>query len=75
MDPLAYWNSLYFLQPELARFALDMLAIPLISAKCERVFSSVKHLITDSRNRLKADIVEANECLKSWFGRPKAKAF
>ena len=52
-----------------------MLAIPLISAECERVFSSPKHLITDSRNRLKADIIEGNECLKSWFGRPQAGAF
>ena len=47
-----------------------MLAIPLMSAECERVFSSAKHLLTNPRNRLKADIIKANECLKSWFGRP-----
>jgi len=52
-----------------------MLAILLISAKCKRIFSSAKYLVTNSRNRLKADIIEANECLKSWFGRPEAKAF
>ena len=52
-----------------------MLTIPLISAECERVFSSAKHLFTDPRNRLKADIIEANKCLKSWFGQPQAKAF
>ena len=52
-----------------------MLAILLMSAECERVFSSAKHLLTNSRNCLKADIIEANECLKSWFGRPHAKAF
>ena len=52
-----------------------MLAILLISAECERVFSSAKHLLNDSRNRLKANIIEANECVKSWFGRPQAKAF
>ena len=52
-----------------------MLAIPLISAKCKRVFSSAKHLVTNTRNRLKADIIEANECLKSWYGRLKPKAF
>ena len=46
-----------------------------MSAECERVFSSAKHLVTDSRNCLKADIIEANECLKSWYGRPKPKAF
>ena len=44
-----------------------------MSAECERVFSSAKHLLTDPQNRLKANIIEANECLKSWFGRPQAK--
>ena len=52
-----------------------MLAIPLISAKYKRVFSSAKHLITNSRNRLRADIIKANKCLKSWFRHPQAKAF
>ena len=47
-----------------------MLAIPMMSAECERVFSSAKHLITDARNRLNPDIIEANECLKHWFGKP-----
>jgi len=46
-----------------------------MSAECERVFSSVKHLITDSCNCLKADIIEANECLKLWFGRLEPGAF
>ena len=39
------------------------------------MFSSAKYLITDPRNRLKADIIEVNECLKSWFRRPQVKAF
>ena len=52
-----------------------MLAILLISTKCERVFSFAKYLVTDFRNRLKADIIEANKCLKSWYRHPKPKAF
>ena len=52
-----------------------MLAILFISAKCERVFSSAKHLITNSCNRLKANIVKANKYLKSWYRRLKPKAF
>lgn len=68
-DALEYWNARVTTQPDLARFALDMLAIPMMSAECERVFSSAKHLITDSRNRLRPDIIEANECLKHWFGK------
>ena len=51
-DPLDYWNSRVILQPDLARFALDMLALPATSAECERVFSSAKLLITAARNRL-----------------------
>ena len=46
--------------------ALDILAIPAMSAEVERVFSSTGLLITDRRNRLKNDVVEAVECLKSW---------
>jgi hypothetical protein len=70
-DPLEYWNTRYSTQPDLARFTLDMLAILMMSAECERVFSSVKHLLTDARNRLNPDIIEANECLKHWFDKPK----
>jgi len=70
-DPLEYWNTRYSTQPDLARFALDMLAIPMMSAECERVFSSARHLLTDARNRLNPDIIEANECLRHWFGKPE----
>jgi len=70
-DALEFWNARYHSQPDLARFALDMLAIPMMSAECERVFSSAKHLLTDDRNRLNPDIIEANECLKHWFGKPE----
>ena len=52
-----------------------MLAILLISAKCKRVFSLAKHLLTNPRNCLKANIIKANKCLKSQFRRPQAKAF
>jgi hAT family C-terminal dimerisation region len=70
-DALEFWNARYNTQPDLARFALDMLAIPMMSAECERVFSSAKRLLTDDRNRLYPDIIEANECLKHWFGKPE----
>ena len=46
-----------------------------MSAKCKQIFSSIKHLIINSCNHFKADIIEANECLKSWFKRLEAKAF
>jgi hypothetical protein len=67
-DPLKYWNSRIRSQPDPAHFALDMLAIPASSPECERIFSSAKLLITASQNRLHPNIIEANECLRAWFG-------
>jgi len=47
--------------------AYDLFSIPSISSECERAFSSSKRMITDDRYSLKSDIIEANQCLKSWF--------
>lgn len=74
-DPVQYWNDRYYSQPDLAQFALDVLAVPPMSDECERLFSSAKLLITDRRSCLKMDIIEANECLRAWFGRPKKGTF
>ena len=48
-----------------------MLTLPALRAECERVFSSAKLLITASRSRLYLDTIEANECPRAWFGKPK----
>jgi hypothetical protein len=68
-EALNYWNSRLLSQPNLAHFALDMLALPASSAECEHVFSSSKLLITSVRNRLNPDLVEINGCLKAWFSK------
>jgi hAT family C-terminal dimerisation region len=64
---IQYWNRQAVNTPSLAQMALDLLAIPAMSAECERVFSSTKILISDHRNRLKDDIIEANECVRYWI--------
>lgn len=46
---------------------MDILSIPAMSAEPERLFSGAKITITDRRNRLGSDVIEALECLKSWF--------
>ena len=74
-DVLAYWNERYHSQPDLAHMALDILAVPPMSDEIERIFSSAKLLLTDRRSRLKMDIIEANECLRSWYGRPGKREF
>lgn len=53
--------------PELTRMALDHISIPAMSAEYERGSSSAKHLVTDTQNRLQGDIIEASECLRSWY--------
>ncbi|KAL5592518.1 hypothetical protein FOBRF1_013544 [Fusarium oxysporum] len=72
-DAIAYWLSRYDPQRDLARFALDLFAISPMSDECERLFSSAKLTIVDRRGRLKADIIEACECLRAWYGKPQVE--
>lgn len=67
---LAWWleETQQKTYPNLSRMAVDILSIPAMSAEPERLFSGAKITITDRRNRLGSDIIEALECLKSWFG-------
>ena len=41
------------------KWALDILAIPAMSAEVERVFSSASLTITDCRNQLGEEVIEA----------------
>jgi hypothetical protein len=45
---------------------LDMLSIPAMSDEPERLFSGAGVTITERRNRLGVESIEALECLKSW---------
>jgi hypothetical protein len=54
------------LYPSLSKMALDLLSIPAMSAEPERLFSDTKITLQDRRNRLRIDIIEAIECIKSW---------
>lgn len=53
--------------PLLSAMAIDIFSIPAMSSEAERVFSGVKHTISDERASLHIDTIEALECLKSWF--------
>ena len=61
-----WWLTEQRQSPQLGRMALDFMAVPAMPSECERVFSSAKLLLSDRRNRLKDDIIEANECLRAW---------
>jgi hypothetical protein len=53
--------------PNLSRMARDYLAIPGTSASSERLFSSGKLTISETRSRLSASTIQACQCLQSWF--------
>ena len=74
VDPRSWWleKTQQASFPNLSKMALDILSIPAMSADPERLFSSAKLCLTDLRNKLGIDILEAFECLKSWY---KIKAF
>ena len=62
-DVLSWWKS----NPNLCKMARDYLAIPATSTASERLFSSGKHLITDYRNSISPETIQACQCLKSWI--------
>ncbi len=49
---LKWWKAHREEYPRLSKMALNLFSIPMMSAECERVFSSTKILITERRNGL-----------------------
>lgn len=66
-NPLQWWGLNRTKYPCLSRMAMDILSIPLMSAECERVFSSTKMMVTGHRNAVKEDIVEACTVLRYYY--------
>jgi hypothetical protein len=46
-----------------------------MSDECERLSTSAKVLLSDRRSRIRMDIIEASECLRSWYGPPARNTF
>jgi hAT family C-terminal dimerisation region len=59
---LDYWRTVEPRWPNLTRMAFDALSIPAMSSECERCFSSSGNMITDTRNKLNPESVEACKC-------------
>jgi hypothetical protein len=66
LHPIRWWQSREAEYPILSRLAYDLLSIPAMSAENERLFSSSKDLISDRRNALDIESIEANECIRNW---------
>jgi hAT family C-terminal dimerisation region len=65
-DLCTWWRDNSGQYPTLSRLARDLLAIPAMSAKNERNFSSAGYLISSRRTELNMRTVEATECLRHW---------
>jgi len=70
LHPIQWWRTNEGEYPVLAKLAYDLLSIPAMSAEVERVFSGTKELISDRRNGLDIESIEANECFRSWTSKP-----
>lgn len=68
-DPLEWWKSQRSILPTVSQLALDILAIPAMSADCERAFSLAKLTLTSQRHRMVAETLEEIQCLKNWLRR------
>lgn len=65
-NALAWWgeSAQRNQYPNLSKMAYDFLSIPAMSAEPERVFSGARRTISDDRNRLSSESIEATEGLK-----------
>ena len=68
-DAIGWWKLQRDRYPKLSRMAFDLLAIPAMSDECERTFSRAGYAINSRRSMLGCDMIEAGECLKSWYHR------
>ena len=66
-EPLVWWKEHQTDFPILSRMAFDSFSIPAMSSEVERAFSAAKKLITDERNCLGPDVVEACETQRHWL--------
>ncbi|KAF4447837.1 transposase-like protein [Fusarium austroafricanum] len=64
-NPLAWWVDRRHVWPILSKLALNIFSTPAMSAEPERVFSDGIELITDKRNGLSDDTVEAEMIQKN----------
>ena len=63
---LDWWRANENTYPVLSSMAFDILAVPAISAECERMFSAANRSISSARARTHSDFAEASQCLRAW---------
>lgn len=66
-DSLSFWSTNKSKYPGLASMAMDYLAAQGTAIASERMFSSGKHTVSDTRCSLSSETIRALQCLKSWL--------
>lgn len=68
VSPIEWWTQDVQQKrwPRLSLFALDVLSIPAMSDKPERVFSGARRTITWDKAQLDPDTIEVRELLQDW---------
>lgn len=68
LRPLALWKEVGEARCHtLARVAYDLFAVPGMSAECEGDVSHAKKMVTEEHRSSRGDIIEAEQCLRSWL--------
>lgn len=61
-----YWQLRQQTYPVLSKLAIDVLTIPASAADCERTFSELGDMLGTRRLRMKPELINALQCIKSW---------
>lgn len=66
-DVIVWCDSCRYMDNPVSLIVWDIIAIPIMSLECKRIFSSAGYLITPLQNRLKKDLIDTSECLNAWY--------
>jgi len=66
-NPLSWWKQHACSFPVLSRVARDVLASPAVSVSVERLFSSSKHTLSETRSSLSAKSASITIICKEWL--------
>jgi hypothetical protein len=68
-NPVDWWRSPVNqrLYPRLSRLAYNLLSIPVMSAECERVFSSIGLLLSSLRLTMDMALIKVSEYVRNWL--------
>ncbi|KAF5482814.1 putative AC transposase [Colletotrichum siamense] len=68
-DPVMWWLRQSETFPALYRLAVDVFAVPAMSADCERAFSWAKLTLTSQRLAMSPSTIESLQLAKNWLKR------